>query len=112
MRNTSNRVVMAIAAGAGALLLCAPTAAAQNPPPCAPDDQQCQQQQSPGAGIVNDIVDGVLDPANRLPSPDSGGGPGIMVLKDGVPWCMPLNQPIPPGVVLTSPTGNGVSSYC
>jgi hypothetical protein len=117
MFNTSTRLATAVTAGAAAMLFLAPMAGAENPPPCAPNDQQCldQQQQQQGAGIANEVVDNVqdgLDQVNDALAPERSGGPGIMVLKDGVPWCMPLNQPIPPGAVITSLTGNGVSSYC
>ena len=115
MLNYSTGLATAVAAGAGALLFLAPIASAQNPPPpCAPDDQHCQQQQQ-GAGVANQVIDNVqngLDQISDGSAPQGSGGPGIMVLKDGVPWCMPLNQPIPPGAVITSLTGDGTSSYC
>ena len=104
-----------VAAGAAALLILAPIASADDPPPCAPDDQQCQdqQKQQQGASIANQVIDNVQQgvdqakQANEALNPKSSGGPGIMVLKDGVPWCMPLGQPLPVGAVFTSPTGNG-----
>ena len=113
MLNYSTRLATVIAAGAGALVFSAPIAVSQ-PQPCAPDDQQCQQQQQlqQGAGIANDVIDNVQNGLGQLPKPERSSGLGIMVLRDGAPWCMPLNQPIPPGAVLTSPTGNGVTSYC
>lgn len=111
-------LLAAVTIVAGPVVFLAPIAGAQNPPPpCAPGDQQCveQQQRDQAADIADQIIDNVqdgLNPANEPATPESGGGPGIMVLKDGVPWCMPLYQPIPPGVVLTSPTGSGQTTYC
>jgi hypothetical protein len=116
MSDISNRLAAAMTVCAAVTLIAAPAAGAENPPPCAPNDQQClEQQQRQGAGIANEVIDNVqngLDQANDALTPERSGGPGVMVLKDGVPWCMPLNQPIPPGAVITSPTGNGVSSFC
>jgi hypothetical protein len=116
MLTYSRGLATVFAAGAAALVCSAPPAMAQNPP-CAPNDQQCleQQQRQQGAGVADQVIDNVqngLNQANQSLNPERSGGPGIMVLKDGVPWCMPLSQPIPPGAVITSPTGNGVTSYC
>lgn len=116
----STSVASALAAGTAALLILAPIASADDPPPCAPDDQQCQdqQEQQQGAGIANQVVDNVQQgmdqakQANDALNPKSNGGPGILVNLNGVPYCMPLDKPLPPGAVVTSPTGNGVSSWC
>jgi hypothetical protein len=35
-----------------------------------------------------------------------------MVLKNGVPWCMALGQPIPPGAVISNIHPSGMTSYC
>ncbi|MEZ0341189.1 hypothetical protein ACAG25_14505 [Mycobacterium sp. pV006] len=113
----SHLTVTGVVSGIAALVIFSPPATAQNPPPCAPGDQQCleQQQREQGAAIARDVVDNVQDGLQRATDalvPERNNGPGIMVLKDGVPWCMPLGQPIPPGAVITSPTGNGVTTYC
>ena len=120
MLKHSMSLASTVAAGAAALLILAPIASADDPPACAPDDQQCQdqQKQQQGASNANQVIDNVQQgvdqakQANEALNPKSSGGPGIMVLKDGVPWCMPLGQPLPVGAVFTSPTGNGVTSYC
>ncbi len=108
-----------LAATAAATLSFAPIASADDPPPCNPDDKQCQDQQNPGAVIANQVIDNVQQgvdqakQANEALNPQSStGGPGLMVNLNGVPYCMPLNKPLPPGAVVTSPTGNGVSSWC
>lgn len=101
---------------AAAFLLAAPIAHADPPPPCAPDDLQCQEQQkNPGAGIANEVIDNVqqgVDQTNEALNPKGGGGPGIMVLKNGVPWCMAFGQPIPPGAVIDKIHPSGMTSYC
>lgn len=113
-------LVSTVAAGAAALALSVPTAGA-DPATCAPEDQQCQDQQNPAAGIADQVIDGAqqgMDAARQasdvldsLPQ-KRPGETGILVNANGVPWCMPLGQPIPLGVVITSPTGNGQSAYC
>ncbi len=120
MRKHLTILASALAAGTAALLMSAPIASAEDPPPCAPDDQQCvDQQQQQGAGIANQVIDNVQQgvdqakQANEALNPqNSTDGLGIMVNLNGVPYCMPLNKPLPPGAVVTSPTGNGVSSWC
>ena len=120
MRKHSTILASALAAGAAALLISTPIASADDPPPCAADDQQClDQQEQQGAGIANQVIDNVQQgvdqakQANEALNPqNSTEGLGIMVNLNGVPYCMPLNKPLPPGAVVTSPTGNGVSSWC
>jgi hypothetical protein len=119
MLKLSTSVASALAASAAALLTLAPMASAEPPPACAPDDQQCQdqQKQQQGAAIANQAIDRVqqgVDQANQTLNPqDRGSGPGIMVNLNGVPWCMPLiGARIPPGAVVTSPTGDGTSQWC
>jgi hypothetical protein len=119
MRKHSICLASVLAAGTAALLISAPIASADDPPPCAPDDHQClDQQQQQGAGIANQVIDNVQQgvdqakQANEALNPSSADGLGIMVNLNGVPYCMPLNKPLPPGAVVTSPTGNGVSSWC
>lgn len=119
---SSRRFASAMIAGAAALLVCAPIAGAEDPPPqCAPDDVQCQQQQqqNQGAGIADQVIDQVQDGVDQvqdvndaLNPADRDGGPGIMVSMNGVPYCMPLNKPLPPGAVVTSLTGDGTSAWC
>ncbi|MCV7172373.1 hypothetical protein H7I41_20870 [Mycobacterium manitobense] len=116
MRKPSTVVASALAAGVAAFLLAAPIANADPPPPCPPDDQQCQEQQkNPGAGIANEVIDNVqqgVDQANEALNPKPSAGPGIMVLKNGVPWCMAFGQPIPPGAVIDKIHPSGMTSYC
>ena len=118
-KRNSTITTLLLGAAAGAMLICAPLASADDPPPCNPDDQQCQDQQNPGADIANQVIDNVQQgmdqakQANEALNPTSNtDGLGIMVNLNGVPYCMPLNKPLPPGAVVTSPTGNGVSSWC
>jgi hypothetical protein len=109
----------ALTAGAAVALISAPIASADDPPPpCAPDDQQCQEQQNPGAGVANQVIDNVqqgMDQAKQAnealnPSSDSKG-PGVMVLLNGVPYCLQFGKPVPPGDV-RAPDPSGMTSYC
>jgi hypothetical protein len=105
----------AFAAGSAALLISAPIASAEDPPPCNPDDQQCQEQQNPGPAIADQVIDNVqqgVDQAQQaLPQPQERTGTGIMVLLNGVPHCMELGKPVPPGVVRPIHP-SGLTSYC
>jgi hypothetical protein len=121
MLKHSTSLVSASAAAATAFLLASPIASADDPaPPCAPDDLQCQEQQKQqqGAGVANQVIDNVqqgMDQAKQAnealnPSTDSKG-PGILVLLNGVPYCLQFGKPVPPGDV-RAPDPSGMTSYC